>query len=578
MQRSWLDTPLGQALMSQPEEPKAPESRAVPLSQQRMYASAMPSRLNQPFGSTITSADAELTVSLRNLRARSRQLVRDSAFAKNAKRVITNNVIGTGVRLQAAVKNSRGGFNDRVNDAIEAAFEEWSEAGSCHTGGELAFHDIERIAIGQVFEAGEVFIRKHYSQFGDSKIPLALEVIESERLLDGYAVPGQVLSPGAQFRMGVECDKFCRPIAYWVRDMHLGDVRFPMGYPERAERVPAEDIIHLRIVDRWPQSRGEPWMHAVARKLNDMDGYTEAEIIAARGAASYLGTIETPEDPAAVGERQEDGTIQTPVEAGMWMRLTPGEKATFVSPNRPNSALDPFMRFMLREVAAGAGISYESLSRDYSQTTYSSGRLALLDDRDVWRALQKWFVRTLRSRLHRDWLRQAVLAKAIPEIDVTAYAIDPARFEAAMFRPRGWTWVDPTKEVAAFKEAVKAGFRTVGSVIAETGSGDDLEDVVTERAAELEYFDEQNLPFDTSPAVYVPAETRGQMIIGPDGSVESPKADALAPGAAPAPSPAASEPTKDPDSVEEPGEAEGSDDDRASLNGARRTRERRLNG
>jgi lambda family phage portal protein len=542
-----------------------------------MYASAMPSRLNQPFGSTITSADAELTNSLRNLRARSRQLVRDAAFAKNAKRVITNNVIGTGIHLQCAVKNTRGGLNERLNDAIEGAWETWAAAGSCHTGGQLAFHDIERLAMGQVFEAGEIILRKHYAPFGDSKVPLALEVIESERLLDGYAVPGQVLEAGAQFRMGVEMDRFCRPLAYWVRDMHLGDIRFPVGYPERAERVPAEDIYHLRIIDRWPQSRGEPWMHAVARKLNDMDGYSEAEIVAARGGAQYMGTIETTDDLESFGERQEDGTVQIPTEPGMWLRLSPGEKATFVSPNRPNSGLDPFMRFMLREVAAGTGISYESLSRDYSQTTYSSGRLALLDDRDVWRALQQWFIRTLRRRLHRDWLRAAVMARAIPEIDVTAYALDPAKFEEALFRPRGWQWIDPTKEVAAFKDAVKAGFMTVGQVIAQTAGGEDVEDVMTQRASELEYFDELNLAFDTSPTVYVPAETRGQMVVGPDGSVEPAKAPA-APGTSGAP-PAEPEPAQaakvtDPDAADEPAEAEGEDEDRARLHvvrlGARR--------
>ena len=46
------------------------------------------------------------------------------------------------------------------------------------------------------------------------------------------------------------------------------------------------------------------------------------------------------------------------------------------------------MRFMLREIAAGTGVSYESLSRDYSQSNYSSSRLALIDDRDLWRVFQ----------------------------------------------------------------------------------------------------------------------------------------------------------------------------------------------
>jgi len=45
------------------------------------------------------------------------------------------------------------------------------------------------MAMGEVFEAGEVFIRKHYTRFGDSRVPLALEVIEPERLATELVTP-----------------------------------------------------------------------------------------------------------------------------------------------------------------------------------------------------------------------------------------------------------------------------------------------------------------------------------------------------------------------------------------------------
>lgn len=200
----------------------------------------------------------------------------------------------------------------------------------------------------------------------------------------------------------------------------------------------------------------------------------------------------------------------------MWMRLQPGEQANFVAPNRPNAALDPFMRFMLREVAAGIGTSYESLSRDYSQSNYSSSRLALLDDRDVWRMLQQWFIESFRKPLHKQWLQAAVLSRSIPEIDLTLYANSTEKYRRAMFRPRGWSWIDPEKEVRSYKAAVTAGFMTVSEVIGATGGGQDLEDVMVQRADELAYLKDKGLVFDTSPDVFVPAETRGQIILDPD--------------------------------------------------------------
>jgi hypothetical protein len=175
-------------------------------------------------------------------------------------------------------------------------------------------------------------------------------------------------------------------------------------------------------------------------------------------------------------------------------------------------------------------------------------------------------------------MTQANLAGAIEGITSQDYFGAPEKFNAAFFRPRGWSWVDPTKEVAAFKEAVKAGFTTVGDVIAATSGGSDLEDVMRTRDDELKYMTELKLYFDTSPDVYVPAETRGQMLLTPEGIEPSAAviaALAPAPGvppvmgpdgkpvpAEPEPEPAAT-PAASAGDEEEPEGAEGNDDERA---------------
>ena len=466
----------------------------------RQYNSAQNSRLTSGFGTTNSSADNELVQSLQTLRSRSRQLIRDAAFAKRAKVIVVNNVIGHGVGMQAEVRTSRDTLAESVNESIEEAFEEWSRGDSCHTGGTMHFADLERAAFGSIFEAGEVFIRIHRSAFGGSRIPFALELIEPERLADDYAQPGPI-SIGSQMRMGIEVDRFFRPVAYWIKTAHPGEVRFSGDTTAKIERISADDIFHLRIVDRWPQTRGEPWMHSVARKLNDIDGYTEAEIVAARSAASYMGFIESDnaDDPNA--ELQEDGSYQTELSPGIIDRLKPGEKFNFAAPNRPNSQAEAFLRFMLREIAAGTGVSYESVSRDYSQSNYSSSRLALLDDRDLYRTFQLWWIRNFRQELHKEWLQAAVLSNAV-QIPIAQYAEDAHKFESASFKARGWSWIDPTKEVEAYKEAVKAGFITVTDVIAQTGNGTDLEDVLEGRRRELDMMDAAGLEFDTSPDIY----------------------------------------------------------------------------
>jgi lambda family phage portal protein len=467
-----------------PFNKRVPKKAAV-----RMYEAARQSRLTADWYSSNTSEDAELSQSLRMLRQRGRALVRDNPYGKRVKQIVVANVVGHGIGMQAGVVSTRNRLNNRVNDEIEAVWREWCRPATCHTGGVLHFADLERMLMGQVVEAGEIFVRKHY---GDGTVPLRLEVIEPERMAEDYEAPE---ANGTVTKLGIEQDKFGRPLAYWIRELHPGEIRRNMGATDKLIRVPAEQMIHLRIVDRWPQTRGVSWFHSAAKRLRDMDGYTEAEIVAARMSASYMGFIQSPEVPVA--DDTVDGQKILEFEGGIIQHLAPGEQFQGFAPNRPNAQLDPFMRYMLREVASSVGVSYESLSRDYSQSNYSSSRLALLDDRDLWRTLQQWFIRSFREPLHREWLGLAVLAGALPSIPPEQYLANRAKFEAVQFKPRGWGWVDPTKEVAAYKEAVLAGFTTVSDVIAATGNGADLEDVLNGRRRELDMMAELDLEFDT---------------------------------------------------------------------------------
>ena len=465
---------------------------------QRLYQGAKVSRGNFGFGSAgSTSADAELNTSLSLMRARSRQMVRDQPYAKRAKLIVVNNVIGSGMGVQAQVTTTRGDLALRINDDIETQWRAWSRADSSHMGGAMHFADLERAAMGQVFEAGECFVRKHYAAVGASRVPLALELIEAERLAHEYMTPNGI-APGNELRLGVEVNRYGRAVAYWIRDRHAGDIFPSTNATDKYERVPAADMFHLRTVDRWPQVRGEPWLHSVLRKLDDMNEYTAAEVASARASAYYFATIYKVDDgasPLPTGEDAEQRPVMD-LEPLMIQELAPGERLDFHKPDRPNSQLDPFLRYMLREVAAGSGVSYESLSRDYSQSNYSSSRLALLDDRDLYKATQQWWIRAFREPLHNVWLRQAVYSRAVESIPVEQYVLNREKFEAALWKPRGWSWIDPTKEVTAYKEAIRAGITTLTDVIAATGGGLDIEDVIATRKRELEMLDEAEIESD----------------------------------------------------------------------------------
>ena len=55
-------------------------------------------------------------------------MVRDASYAKRARTIVVNNIIGSGVGMQAQIRTSRDELNKRVNDDIEATWADWSEA------------------------------------------------------------------------------------------------------------------------------------------------------------------------------------------------------------------------------------------------------------------------------------------------------------------------------------------------------------------------------------------------------------------------------------------------------------------
>jgi len=75
----------------------------------RNYAGAMISRLTNDWMSTQASADADIRTSIRKLRNRSRELVRNNPYAKQAKRTTQINVVGSGIKMQSQVQQLRGG-------------------------------------------------------------------------------------------------------------------------------------------------------------------------------------------------------------------------------------------------------------------------------------------------------------------------------------------------------------------------------------------------------------------------------------------------------------------------------------
>ena len=471
-----------------------PNPTVIPTPKKRMFQGAAVSRLTAGWVADGTSADAEIKGSIKRLRQRARQLVRDNAYARQAVRSIVANVIGpNGIKLQGQVKMVRGKKLDpKINEAIEQAWKKWGRGDSCNTAGRLSFVDIERLVTQSLVESGEVFIRIVRKPFGRSSIPIALEILESDQLDDEFVGPS-TKSKKNTWRMGVLVDEWMRPIQYAFLTKHPGDTTF--GVQPNTKRhmfLPAKDIIHLYMQDRPSQTRGTSWLASVIQPLHHLAGFEESSVIRARASSALMGFIQSGDGELDAGGEVYEEERVTQFEPGVFKYLNQNESVTIPDMDSPNGEFPEFMRSMLRGVAAGIGVSFESVSRDFSQTNYSSSRLSLLEDRAQYRHIQNYLVENFHNRIFDAWIEMAVLSG---NLDLPTYETEPDRYRNIRWVPRGWAWIDPQKEIAAAKEAVKAGFKTQSEIIAEQGG--DIEELLPIRKAEVEKAEQLGLVFDT---------------------------------------------------------------------------------
>ncbi len=146
---------------------------------------------------------------------------------------------------------------------------------------------------------------------------------------------------------------------------------------------------------------------------------------------------------------------------------------------------------------AGIGVSYETISNDYSKTNYSSSRLSLITARDRYKVLQVWFACNFLKEVifgnpeSDGWLDMAVMAGVLNFPD---YELRRKRYQAVKWQFRGWAWVDPHKEVQATIASLAAGMTTFSDVYAEQGK--DFEESMRAIARERELLKELGIEIE----------------------------------------------------------------------------------
>lgn len=458
------------------------------------FAAAKINRLTMDFIGASRSADQDLFGDNIRLRGRARKLAVDNPFARKFLAMVVQNVVGpAGILLQAKVTNQNGkstADTKRINGRIEEEWKRWCKVGRCTADGRFSFAELQQMAIKNIAREGENLIKYVYGR-DFNETGFSLQPLDNDQLDDSKMVG---LPNGGAIRMGVEVNQFRRPIAYYLWNGHPNDT-FP-GTREQT-RVPAELINHTAVWERPAQTRGYTWMTASILSLNMYGGYTEAELVAARASAAKFLVIQQKAAEGYIGDDEDeagddtntDGTQMMTANAGEALVLDPGQEANFIDPKHPTQAFRDFTRTTIRNIASGLLVSYPSLANDLEGVNFSSIRAGLLDERDGWRIIQRWFIDHFLEPIFQNWLRMAELT-VLSDLSLSA-----AQREMIVWKARGWEWVDPLKDAQAIILKLQNNLITYTDALSQLGL--DFEEVTLERANEQAFIEALGLKLGT---------------------------------------------------------------------------------
>ena len=464
---NWLDNLIG---WFSPELGARREAWRQVLEEQRHYDAGNHSRLNANWRATNQSAEYTDRYSRDAVRARARDLERNSDMMNSVIGPFVRNVIGKGLVLQAETKNTK------LNGEIEQLWKIWCKKRNCDVTGTQSLNQMLRMAVRRKKVDGGVLFVKRYTSGG--VLPFKLQMFEVDELDICQMQPKH---KDNRVVGGIEYNSYNAPVGYWIRQYTVdGMTAIQPTYIE------AKDVIFYFSKRRPSQLREMSDMSQTITRIRDVNEFMVAVSVKQRIEACLSVFIKRAIPTAgigrsgagATGERQTyDGKTLSP---GMIKEMNVGDEVQVVNPQGQATDAASYTKLQQRMIGAGQGLSYEATSRDMSETTYSSARQAIIEDGMTY-AEEDELLADVMDEIYETFIISAVLSGALT---IPSFWEKKDEYFLHSFIKPPKDWIDPSKETNATKTALQSGQKTFKQIAAENGADwrkqiDDICEVLT---------------------------------------------------------------------------------------------------
>lgn len=424
------------------------------------------------------------------LRARARDLERNSDILSAILLAFEHNVVGSGFKLHMRTDD------DTLNESIEKLFREWSKPRNCDITERQSFDEICMMAVRRLRVDGGILFVKCWQK--DGKFPFSLQAREVDDLDESLVR----LDGNSRIINGVEVDQNLKPLAYHLKVQDPQGWQLPIN-----ERIEANRIIALWDITRPSQIREISPQASVLERVNDIEDYIDTVGMKEKILASVTAFIKRalPIGPSGLGRGmgvenknpdydEATGYKRRKLGPGTILELQQGDDMGAVIPTGQAANAKDLITQYQRLAGASQGLSYEVTSRDMSQVNYSSARQGLIADNQTYQRVQRFLIDHFLNVVFEEFLDSIVLSGAL---NVPNYAKRRDEIiNACDWTASGQPWIDPVKEANANKIILDAGLGTLADICAKQGQ--DWRDVLTQRAAELAYIKQLEAEYEIS--------------------------------------------------------------------------------
>jgi lambda family phage portal protein len=405
------------------------------------------------------AVDADILPDKKIADARTQDMMRNDAFVQAGATLHKDNIVGAMLFLNAKPVIKALRLDDKwateFQEEVEAKFtlyaeslENWMDASRRNT-----LTSMTRLAVGTYLAGGELLATSEWMRGRDRPYQTALQMVELNRLCD----PGDQAFDNAQVRGGIRFNKMGAPQGYYIRKASPG-MNYQWRDAMRWDYIPQKDrrgriqVLHIMEQMRPGQSRGLSQLVAALKEMRITKRFRDVTLQNAVVNASFAASIESEMPSAAVFESLGGGDVSESIidyatsylgaiqqfagnarnmsiDGVRIPHLMPGTKLNMLPMGTPGGVGSDFEASLLRYIAANLDVSYEQLSKDYTQTNYSSARAGMVE---TWKAMQskkRLVVDRFASTFYRLWFEEAV---ALNDLEAMKYSKAPNLYDRLM--------------------------------------------------------------------------------------------------------------------------------------------------